>query len=187
MPNHDDYREGCVSERPVRRCTECGEPQVAGRRDVPYPESGLGNVLLFNVPVWTCANHHEEIEIPAVSELHDLLAHMIIRKPAALVGQEVRFLRRRVGLTAKEFAAKIALTPVRLSQIENTKTGIRKRADLLIRLSMAALIAARDSKPFPSDLAHLVDQLEQTWDLGSHRLRHNEQAPPDQEWEEARF
>jgi transcriptional regulator with XRE-family HTH domain len=152
---------------------------------VPYPESGLNNVLLFNVPVWKCANGHEEIEIPAVTELHELLAHMIIRKPAPLVGEEVRFLRRRVGLTGREFAAKIGLSSVRLSQIENKKTGIHKRGDLLIRFSMAVLISGRDSKPFPSDLAHLVDQLEQTWDVGSHRLRHNEEAPADQEWEEA--
>jgi len=175
-----------MTERTITRyCTECGEPQKEVRREVPYPESGLNNVLLFNVPVWTCANQHEEIEIPAVTGLHDLLAQMIIRKPAPLVGQEVRFLRRRVGLTAKEFAHKIALTPVRLSQLENTRTGIHKRADLLVRLCMAALLAARDSKPFPNDLAHLVDLLDQTWDLGSHRIRHNEQAPPDNEWEEA--
>jgi DNA-binding transcriptional regulator YiaG len=169
----------------IRRCTDCGEPQTVARKETQYPESGLNNVRLFNVPVWTCINGHEEVEIPAVTELHELLAHMVIRKPAPLVGPEVRFLRRRVGLTAKDFAPRIGLTPVRLSQLENNHTGIHKRADLLIRLSVAALIAARDSKPFPNDLAHFVDQLEQAWDIGSHCLRHNELAAPDHEWEEA--
>src|SRR4029079_14090159 len=93
----------------VRRCTECGETQVATRKDTPYPESGLTNVLLLNVPAWVCANNHVEIEIPAVTALHELLAHMIIRKPASLVGREVLFLRRRVGLAAKDFAPKIGL------------------------------------------------------------------------------
>ena len=45
-----------------------------------YPESGLNNVQLVNVPVWVCANGHEELEIPAVTELHELLAHMIVRE-----------------------------------------------------------------------------------------------------------
>jgi DNA-binding transcriptional regulator YiaG len=169
-----------------RSCTECGEPQNVVRKRVSYPESGLNNVELFNVPVWTCVNGHEELEIPAVSELHELLAHMIIRKPAPIVGAEVKFLRRRVGMTAKEFAPRIGLTPVRLSQLENTRTGIHKRADLLIRLSIAALIAARDAKPFPNDLGHFVEQLEQAWDVGAHCLRHKDQAPTDHEWEEAR-
>lgn len=175
-----------MSERhSIRHCTECGEPQQQVRRSVPYPESGLDNVVLINVPVWICANGHDEIEIPAVTELHELLAHKIIRKPAPIVGPEIKFLRRRVGLTAKDFAAKIGLTPVRLSQLENLKTGLPKRADLLIRLSMAALIAARDSRPFPNDLANLVEQFEATWDVGSHRLKHNDNAAPEHEWEEA--
>ncbi len=169
----------------IRPCQECGEAQSLERRDTAYPESGLSNVWLMNVPAWVCPNNHEEIEIPAVTQLHELLAHMIIRKPASLVGQEVRFLRRRVGLAAKDFAPKIGLSAVRLSQLENMREGIPKRVDLLIRLSIAALIAARDSKPFPNDLAPFIDQLEQAWDIGSHRLRHRDCAEPNHEWEEA--
>jgi transcriptional regulator with XRE-family HTH domain len=172
-----------MTKPPARRCTDCGEPQTQTRRTVNYPESGLNNVVLSNVPVWVCPNNHEEKEIPAISQLHELLAQMIIRKPAPLVGAEIRFLRRRVDLTAKEFAAKIGLTPVRLSQLENLKDGVHKRADLLVRLSIAALIATRDSKPFPNDLGHLVDQLERALDTGAHRLRHTDS--PFREWVEA--
>lgn len=168
-----------------RRCVECGLPQELAHTTVMYPESGLKNVQLSNVPAWKCAEGHEEIEIPAVQELHELLAHLIIRKPAPIVGPEIKFLRRRVGMSAKEFAGRIGLSPVRLSQLENLQTRIHKRADLLIRLSMAALIASRDAKPFPNDLGHFVDQLEQGWDVGTHRLKHNENALPDRAWEVA--
>ncbi len=170
--------------KPVRRCTECGQPQTVVRQTVMYPESGLSNVQLSNVPVWMCVNRHEEVEIPRVQELHELMAHLILRKPAAIVGPEIKFLRRRVAMSAKDFAVRIGLSAVRLSQIENAKRPIPKRVDLLIRLSIAALIAARDAKPFPNDLAHFIDQLEQSWDLGTHRLTHHDNALPDHAWQE---
>lgn len=166
----------------IRRCTECGQPQRHERRTVDYPESGLDNVQLTNVPVWVCSNGHEEIEIPAVTELHDVLAQLIIRKPAGLTGPEIRFLRRRVGIQAKDFAQRIGLTPVALSRFENGRHRISRRIDLLIRLSAAAMIAAQRGKAFPADLAPLVDALE-AWDIGHHRLRHVDTAVPDHEWE----
>lgn len=171
--------------RPERRCTECGHVQRVVRKTVDYPESGLNNVELSNVPVWICDNGHEEVEIPAVTELHELLAHMIIRKPAYLTGAEVKFLRRRIALSAKEFAERIGITPQHLSKLENDRVKRSKVLDLLIRLSIASLLAARDKKPIPADLAPLVDQLEAAWDIGAHRVKHNDQAPPDHEWEEA--
>jgi putative zinc finger/helix-turn-helix YgiT family protein len=166
----------------IRRCTECGQPQRQERRTVDYPESGLGNVQLGNVPVWVCPKGHEEVEIPAITELHELLAHLIIRKPASITGPEIKFLRRRIGIQAKDFAERIGLTPVALSRFETGRNHVSRRIDLLIRLSAAALLAARDNKPFPADLAPLVDTLE-AWDIGSHRLRHVDSAPPEHEWE----
>ena len=86
-----------------------------------YPESGLDNVQLANVPVWVCENGHEELEIPAITQLHDLLTHLIIRKPARLTGREIRFLRRRAELSAQEFACRIGISPQHLSRLENDK------------------------------------------------------------------
>lgn len=169
----------------IRRCVECGEPQRLTRASVPYPESGLDNVQLLNVPLWICANGHEELEIPAVEELHNLLASMIVRQPAPLSGRDIRFLRRRLGMTGREFAARIDLTPERLSQLENGHVTAPRRTDLLLKLACAVLLAAKTGKPFPTDLAHLVEELEESWHVGVHRLRHNDQALPEREWEEA--
>ena len=124
----------------------------------------------MNVPLWVCPNRHKELEIPEVTALHELLAHMIIRQPVALTGRDVKFLRRRIGLSAKDFAARIGLSAVRLSQIENSSSPLQKRADLLFRLTFTALIASRDNKPFPSDLGHIVDELERSMNIGSHQL-----------------
>jgi putative zinc finger/helix-turn-helix YgiT family protein len=168
----------------VRRCTECGEPQREERQTIDYPESGLDNVQLTNVPVWICPNEHREIEIPAVTQLHELLAQLIVRKPAPLTGAEVKFLRRRVGLQSKDLAERLGITPVQLSRLETGARRITRPTDLLIRLVAAAMIAARDNRPFPADLTPLLDALE-AWDIGSHRLRHVDSAPPSQEWEPA--
>lgn len=170
--------------QPTRRCTDCGEPQREERRATDYPESGLLNVQLVNVPVWVCRNGHEELEIPAVTQLHDLLAQMVIRKPAALTAAEIRFLRRRIGIQSKEFAQRIGLTPVTLSRFETGSRKPTRRLELLIRLSAAAMLASRENAPFPSDLAPLVERLE-AWDIGAHRLRHKDAALPEHEWEPA--
>lgn len=87
-------------------------------------------------------------------------------------------------MQGKDFAERIGITPVQLSRLENSSRRVTQRMDLLIRLAIAALIAARDGKPIPADLAPLVHKLE-SWDIGSHRVRHNDAAPADREWEEA--
>ena len=168
-----------------RRCVGCGALQHVERKTVMYPESGLPNVQLVNVPVWICSNGHEEVEVSAVTELHELLAHMIIRKPALLQGSEIRFLRRRGELSAKEFAGRIGISSQHLSRLENDKNK-SKILDLLIRLALATLIAARDGKSFPADLVPLVDQLDAAWDIGTYRLKHIDHAHPEHEWEEAK-
>lgn len=169
-----------------RLCTECGAPQTLVRKTVSYPQSGLSNVRLQNVPVWQCANLHEEVEIPGTKQLHDVLTQLVLRKPVPLSGSELRFLRRQIKFSAKEFAERIGLTPVRWSQLENSTGAIGRRIDLLVRLYVAAVLASRDGAVFPKDLVPLLDELESgAWDIGEHTLRHNNSAPADHEWEEA--
>jgi len=182
--HHGDYRVMTRSDRP-RGCVECGLPLGLERRTAGYPESGLDNVQLIDVPVWVCANGHEEFQIPAVGQLHALLVEMVLRKPAPLTGKEVRFLRKELGFSAREFAGRIAITPVHLSRIETGERPIQPSSDLLIRLYVAGTISARNNEPFPADLQPLVAKLDAAWDVGSHRLRHIDHAPPDRQWEPA--
>lgn len=174
-----------MTEPGVRRCTECGERQRLERRTVPYPESGLDNVQLQNVPVWVCKNDHPEIEIPAVNQLHELLGQLIIRKPTTLKGAEIKFLRRRVGLSGKQFAERIGIKPVHLSRLETGARPLPRRADLLIRLVVAAYLAEKQGRVLPGDLVQLIDKLEEAWDIGTHRVRHSDSPIPEHEWEEA--
>ena len=61
-----------------RRCFECGGRLRHIHKTVQYVESGLDNVWLNNVPVWLCASGHQALNIPAVSQLHDVLADLIV-------------------------------------------------------------------------------------------------------------
>jgi hypothetical protein len=61
---------------------------------------------------------------------------------------------------------------------ENDKGKKTRTLDLLSRLGVATLIAARHGKPLPDDLAPLVDQLEAAFDVGTHRLTHLDQPFP---------
>jgi len=169
-----------------RLCFECGKRLRLERDTVHYEESGLNNVWLANVPVWRCANGHEELEIPAVDELHDLLADVIIRKAVPLVGQEVRFLRKRLEFTAQQFAVRIGVTPVHLSRLENGRRALQRQMDLLVRLYCAHLLAQKRQQPCPAELTSILAQLESgVASVSEHRFRHrrsSKKGAVQQEW-----
>jgi YgiT-type zinc finger domain-containing protein len=169
----------------TRRCVECGTPQTLKRSNIPYPESGLDDVLLLNVPVWVCKNSHEEVEIPAVEDLYNLLAYLVVRQVAPLSGRDLRFLRKRFGLTARQFAAQIGCTPEWISQIENGRAAIDRPKELLFRLSFGVKLASTTGGS-ADDLAALVEELERTMDVTGIRVRHNDNALRNHEWEAAK-
>lgn len=150
---------------------------TVARVSVPFPESGLDNVRLVNVRRWKCRNGHDQLEIPAVDELLERLADAVIGKPAGLNGQEVRFLRKRIGLAAKDFAKLLGITPVHLSRLENGARGLKRPMDLLVRLFYAQTLARqRNRKALPS-LACILEQPAALPAEGhEHRLRLRERG-----------
>lgn len=113
----------------IRRCTDCGEPQSLEHKTVDYPQSGLDNVVLYDVPVWVCTNGHEEVEIPAMTALHKILASVVTRKPiASLTAAEIQFLRRREDATWEEVNgqwvrhSKLVMATVKRRQTDTPQT-----------------------------------------------------------------
>ena len=180
------------SERPMR-CGECGEPMRSERSTIPYPESGLDNVFLNNVPVWRCPNQHQEYEIPAAQQLHDVLAEVIIEKPGPLIGPEIRYLRKHLGLNAVDFSGYLGINPVSLSRIENMKRGVTSTIDRLVRLLFAQLVAAHQNAPHPKSLLTILEGLKQgTFPVTDHQIEHLDIPYPcthpaaQNEWRELR-
>lgn len=92
----------------------------------PYQDefSGLRNVYLTGITVRYCPHCGvESPRIPRVEELQRELARALVRKPALLSGEEVRFLRNHAGFPAQKCAALLGISPEHLSGVENGHTS----------------------------------------------------------------
>lgn len=66
--------------------------------------------------------------IPRVCELHRVMADSLIGQPEPLSGDQIRFLRKSIGLAARKFAALLQVDPAHLSRVE---TGKIKRLGIM--------------------------------------------------------
>ena len=125
----------CLKHREERRAT----------LDRPYrfSDSGLPNVFLVGIKCFQCKKCGEEVaEIPAIKDLMSLIARDLVGKREAFTGAEIRFLRKRLGKKASDFAREIGVSPEYLSRVENDHESAGEGLDKLIRLTYA--VASKD-------------------------------------------
>lgn len=111
-------------------------------RQKPYHflDSGLPNVYLIGVTYWVCKDCNKQAaEIPAPEQLMNVIAKAIVMKQGLLSGPEIKFLRKRVGKRAADFAELISKTPEHLSKLETESLELPPGTDKLIRLTYAML------------------------------------------------
>lgn len=105
-----------------------------------YLDSGLSNVFLIGIKYWTCKTcGAAAAEIPAPTQLMNVIAESIVMKPGILSGEEIKFLRKRAGKKASDFAEMIGRTPEHLSKLETGKLKLTEPIDKLIRLAYGML------------------------------------------------
>ena len=120
-------------------CDICDGPMVVKEatiaRPYHYTLSGLKNAYLAGIEIRECPKCKIESPIiPRIAGLHDLIQKILVSKPALLTGDEIRFLRKNAGFSAKEFAEIIDETPSHLSRVERGKTSsLGAQADKLVR------------------------------------------------------
>ncbi len=121
------------------KCHECGKTLRERKpKEYRYRESGLNNVILTGIRVFECpGGHGESPEIPNIVGLHQAIARLLAKKPAPLTGAEFRFLRKEMGLKAKDLARHLGTTDVNMSRWETGDTPINPAADRLLRLLFA--------------------------------------------------
>lgn len=116
------------------RCPECGTA-MRRKKNQPYRyrESGLENVVIV-VAVLVCPKCKQAVpEIPNVKGLHAAIADRLFRKETSLAGPEVRFLRKEMGMKAKDLADSLGVSPVTVSRWETGKERIGDTTDRLVR------------------------------------------------------
>ncbi|MDM8516911.1 helix-turn-helix domain-containing protein [Desulfobacterales bacterium HSG16] len=126
-----------------------------------YVESGLDNVTLEGIEVYTCPDCGKMPSIPAVPELHTVIGQYLINTESALSGREIRFLRKNSGLSTTIFAKNIGVDKATVSRWEN---GIQKPSgshDRLVRLMYMVM------KGFPAKESQ--DTVKKFKDIGKNR------------------
>ena len=117
-----------------------------------YTESGLLNVWLEGVEIFECECGEKFAFIPCPQELHKLIAEILLKKEEQLSGSEIRFLRKHMGLKAKDFAKKIGVRNVTVSRWERDQTIPPKPIDRLIRYFYATKMNLFELAPYIKEI-----------------------------------
>jgi len=132
------------------QCARCKGSDLDERiateeRPYAFTPSGLSSVFLCGIKVERCEKCGlESPSIPRLGQLLDVIAGDLLRKRSRLTGEEVRYLRKHVGLAAGAFAALVRVTPEHFSRLENGKTSVTEPIDRLTR----AVVSARQDSDF---------------------------------------
>ena len=113
-----------------------------------YGECGLSYVHLENISMFHCKPCGAEMPlIPRITELHDLIAEIVARRPQKLIPPEIRFLRTHLGLSQKEYAESIGVTPESWNRWENGKDKFQLYNEKLLRYTVLACVESRRLDP----------------------------------------
>jgi DNA-binding transcriptional regulator YiaG len=117
------------------QCAECGGNASVSRKNYRFEQMGIP-VELQRIEVIECPNCGVTPIIPHMNELMDLLALAVLCNPCTLKGSEVRFLRKYVNKSSREFSRYLHIDHTSLSKIENGQRKLRSTLDRLVRLTV---------------------------------------------------
>jgi putative zinc finger/helix-turn-helix YgiT family protein len=125
-------------------CPNCSKNHETKLGEYHYTESGLPNVWLLGAEVFECECGERFAFIPCIRELHKLIARDIVTQENSLSGPEIRFLRKIMGLKAKDFANLVGVKNVTVSRWERGEINPPELTDRFIRLFYASTMNLPD-------------------------------------------
>lgn len=140
------------------KCNICGGPtKVRTRQRYHYKECGLDNVYLENIELRVCEACRVEMpRIRRILDLHTTIARAVALKPSLLNGAEIRFLRKHLGLKAREWAALLRIDHTTLSRWENGDQQIGPQSETLIRLLYFRLLEEKEGRLIPEPVTERI-------------------------------
>lgn len=145
------------------KCDVCkAESEVLNGQQYLYTESGLNNVVLENIEVRRCGGCGDiSPRIPRILALHATIARAVVLQQAPLRGQDIRFLRKQLGMRAKEWAVLLRIDVATFSRWENDDQNIGPQSDALIRYVYCRLSAERDERRVSEPIVNLIASVPQ--------------------------
>jgi DNA-binding transcriptional regulator YiaG len=133
-------------EKSTLRCSNCAETSHVVHGNYQFKESGLENIVLCGIELIKCDHcGNEDPIIPGMDDLFRTIALALVTKPYRLAGEEVRFLRKYMGLTGDGFSRLLHIDKTTLSKWENNDDPVGTQSDLAIRmLTMSQNATLRD-------------------------------------------
>jgi len=107
-----------------------------------YTECGLDNIYLLNGFEVMTFEDEQVVSVHNTEGLHLAIGTDILNKTSLLNGQELRFLRKEMGLSQKELAALFGKTDQTVANWEKGDSMQAQSDDIVIRLRYAAHIQA---------------------------------------------
>ena len=113
--------------------------------DTPFHLQGAGlpNVYLLNgVTIENDPDYGELITIEDLQNLHLAMGLSVVRRPRELTGDEMRFLRKQIGLTQGQLAKQLRVSTQTVANYEKGKTE-KGPADVAVRFIYLAHVSPR--------------------------------------------
>ena len=98
-----------------------------------YTECGLQNVFIEGLKPCIDDDGDEVFTIPAINELHRVIAHGIVSHEHGMSGDELRFLRTEMGYTQAELALLVHYDKQSIGRWERGEFDIESAAEAIIR------------------------------------------------------
>jgi len=150
----------------MRKCRDCGQTAVETRReDHQYIESGLSNVIVKGMEIRECTACGARTNVlPRVTELHRTIAMALVRKSSRLASEEIRFLRKEMGWSGRDFASHMGVVHETVSRWENGHEPASGLADRLLRLMV--IVNDKRLEDYTLDTLTAIDQTAEPAQMG---------------------
>jgi putative zinc finger/helix-turn-helix YgiT family protein len=145
-----------ATEGSTRACSECGGPARGSREPHRYTVTPKWAVTIADAEVLRCPKCGAfNVVIAKADRLHRTIAAEVIRKPVALAGAELVFLRRCLELTGRAMAKTLGVSHEALSRWENEAQPVPATVDRLIRTMVA--LETLEGQPFPLETLAAIE------------------------------